>query len=303
MTVKLLLPILFFFFAIGLFSFQENKSAKINKQTSFDTTKNYLALYGKNIFIREGCIKCHILTQTNNKDIISLDGLQQRGISNSWHFKHLQNPSSMIDNSLMPSFDYLNNKLIHKDSLLFINTLIKDSIWTVLLEAANTIFVDLKKANIVARPKSEMIALIAYLQSIPASDELTRKNILEKERLLVEDKKWDSLFKNLNSILYTTAIDSNNISLGKNIFQSTCWPCHGKQGEGGVGPNLTDEYWLHGSSYSSITKTIIYGVPDRGMVSWRFQLTPIKIGQLVAYVKSLKNTNPQNAKIRQGVQE
>lgn len=303
MKIKYLLLILFIFFAVGLFSFSMDKSAEINMPTPLDTTKNYLALYGEYIYKREGCVKCHSLTQTDKKDFVSLDGLQQRGISNSWHFKHLQDPRAMVDNSPMPSFNYLNNKFINKDSLPFITSFVKDSIWPILLEAADTILVDLKKFNIVARPKSEILALIAYLQNIPASDELMRKNVLEKERLLVEDKKWDSLFKNTNSILYNSAKDKNYIPIGKEIFQSTCWPCHGKQGEGGVGPNLTDKYWLHGSTDSMIAKTIIYGVPDRGMMSWRFRFTPLQIGQLMAYVKSLKNTNPKNAKMKQGTKE
>jgi cytochrome c oxidase cbb3-type subunit 3 len=76
--------------------------------------------------------------------------------------------------------------------------------------------------------------------------------------------------------------------------------CHGIQGEGGIGPNLTDEYWLHGGSSADIARTIIYGIPEKGMISWRHQLTPTEVGQIVAYINSIAGTEPEQAKAPQG---
>lgn len=85
------------------------------------------------------------------------------------------------------------------------------------------------------------------------------------------------------------------------IFKSTCKTCHGEKGEGNqIGPNLTDEYWIHGGGIKEIFRTIKYGYPEKGMQSWKDQYTPIQMAQLASYVKSLKGTNPPNSKEPQG---
>jgi cytochrome c oxidase cbb3-type subunit 3 len=91
-----------------------------------------------------------------------------------------------------------------------------------------------------------------------------------------------------------------DLEAGKAVFQSTCFACHGKNGEGGVGPNLTDSYWLHGGSIQEVFKTIKYGWPDKGMKSWKDDYSPSQIAQIASYVKSLAGTNPPNAKPPQG---
>jgi cytochrome c oxidase cbb3-type subunit 3 len=101
-----------------------------------------------------------------------------------------------------------------------------------------------------------------------------------------------------NSVKLLTA--SSDLAAGKVIFQSTCFACHGKNGEGGVGPNLTDQYWLHGGSIQQVYKTIKYGWPDKGMKSWKDDFSPLQIRQIASYVKSLAGTNPPNAKAPQG---
>ena len=111
------------------------------------------------------------------------------------------------------------------------------------------------------------------------------------------------LKKAANNVDETTVAlltDEASINAGKAIFQSTCWACHGKLGEGGVGPNLTDDYWLHGGSIQDVFKTIKYGWPDKGMKSWKDDFSPVQIAQIASYVKSLHGTNPANAKPAQG---
>lgn len=99
------------------------------------------------------------------------------------------------------------------------------------------------------------------------------------------------------------AVAANNpktLEAGKAIFAANCVPCHGPQGQGVIGPNLTDDYWLHGSTLADVTHTISEGVPDKGMISWKATLNPEKIAQVAAYVKSLRGTNPPNPKAPQG---
>jgi cytochrome c oxidase cbb3-type subunit 3 len=94
--------------------------------------------------------------------------------------------------------------------------------------------------------------------------------------------------------------DAAAIEAGKAIFTANCLPCHGAQGEGGIGPNLTDRYWLHGNTYDDMVNTITNGVPDKGMIAWKAMLNPEKIRQAAAFVYSLKGTNPPNPKAAQG---
>ena len=105
------------------------------------------------------------------------------------------------------------------------------------------------------------------------------------------------------------SVDENTVKLltggsdleaGKVVFQTNCFACHGKGGEGGVGPNLTDAYWLHGGSIQEVFKTIKYGWPDKGMKSWKDDYSPVQIAQISSYVESLGGTNPPNAKPPQG---
>ncbi|WP_027003240.1 cbb3-type cytochrome c oxidase N-terminal domain-containing protein [Hugenholtzia roseola] len=105
-------------------------------------------------------------------------------------------------------------------------------------------------------------------------------------------------------------IDENNVGAyakgdaglegGKKIYVDNCKSCHGAEGQGGVGPNLTDEYWLHGGSLSDIFKTVKYGVVEKGMISWKDQLSPKDIQDVSNYILTLQGTNPANAKEAQG---
>lgn len=97
--------------------------------------------------------------------------------------------------------------------------------------------------------------------------------------------------------------DAGAIGAGQKTFKLYCAPCHGETGgsmPGGVGPNLTDEHWINGGGISNIYKTIKYGVPAKGMVSWEAQLNPTKILEVASYIVSLRGTNPPNAKEAQG---
>lgn len=87
---------------------------------------------------------------------------------------------------------------------------------------------------------------------------------------------------------------------GKTSFDAKCSSCHGINGEGGIGPNLTDDYWIHGSKLLSIYKIIKDGVADKGMPPWGALLKEEEILQLVAYVKNLHGTKPANPKAPQG---
>jgi cytochrome c oxidase cbb3-type subunit 3 len=90
------------------------------------------------------------------------------------------------------------------------------------------------------------------------------------------------------------------LAQAKTIYEQNCQACHGAAGEGGVGPNLTDEYWLHGGDVKEVFKTIKYGIPQKGMIAWQQKLKPDEIQSVASYILSLQDTHPANAKEPQG---
>lgn len=104
----------------------------------------------------------------------------------------------------------------------------------------------------------------------------------------------------INEENVTLLTDANELAKGKEIFTTNCVVCHGNQGQGGAGPNLTDEYWIYGCDIKEVFKTIKYGVPAKGMIAWESQLSPLQIQQVASFVISLKGTNPSGAKEPQG---
>jgi cytochrome c oxidase cbb3-type subunit III len=117
---------------------------------------------------------------------------------------------------------------------------------------------------------------------------------MQKEEMLKTQKnKVDE-----NTVVYLA--EKTALENGKSIYASNCVACHGKNGEGIVGPNLTDEYWIHGGSINDIFKTIKYGYPEKSMQSWKDLLSPVQIAQVSSYIKSLKGTKPPGAKEKEG---
>lgn len=94
--------------------------------------------------------------------------------------------------------------------------------------------------------------------------------------------------------------DKGNITKGKEVFASNCASCHGDKGQGIVGPNLTDKYWIHGGKLTDIYNTVKTGVADKGMPAWGGVLSDDNVIDAVAYVHSLKGTNPPDPKEPQG---
>ncbi len=101
-----------------------------------------------------------------------------------------------------------------------------------------------------------------------------------------------------NSVTYLTS--TADLDAGKQIFSTICAACHMADGGGLVGPNLTDNYWIHGGSIKDIFKTIKYGYPEKGMKSWKDDYSPTQIAQLASFIKSLVGTKPLVPKAPQG---
>jgi mono/diheme cytochrome c family protein len=90
------------------------------------------------------------------------------------------------------------------------------------------------------------------------------------------------------------------LAAGRTTFEKTCASCHEKDGGGSIGPNLTDDYWVHGNTHGRMLAIVSYGVLDKGMPGWSAVLKPEEIAQVTAYAAKLHGTTPANAKAPQG---
>lgn len=87
------------------------------------------------------------------------------------------------------------------------------------------------------------------------------------------------------------AKSETNVAHGREVFVAKCVACHADKGEGLVGPNLTDEYWIHGGSLDNIVHVVENGVIEKGMLAWKGVLKKDELEDVIAYVWSIKNTN------------
>ena len=131
----------------------------------------------------------------------------------------------------------------------------------------------------------------------PSSGEEYTASIANADKEVQEYLKKQGDAVDENTVKLLTVPDE--IAAGKEIFLKSCIACHKEDARGDVGPNLTDEYWLHGGDVKSVFKTIRYGI--NAMPQWQNSYSNKQIAELASYVKSLKGSNPPNAKAPQGV--
>lgn len=86
------------------------------------------------------------------------------------------------------------------------------------------------------------------------------------------------------------------LDVGLQIYTTYCAPCHRPDGGGLAGPNLCDDYWIHGSEFSDHIKIILSGVPEKGMLTWRGVLKPSEIHAVASYIQKFQGTSPPNPK-------
>lgn len=302
---RLILILLSLLFAVVVF---ENcgtaRNARVEEISYFE--ENILKFYGEEIYKRESCYNCHTQQiEKENLQLISLDGLGGK-YSSIWLYHYLLEPDALIPQSSMPPFSNLHISPLDKEFFLKVckeKGLKKsnDKLWDDLCHQAEILSEELNSRGRNTTPKNtEVLALISYLQDIPSSKKKIELDSLEYVKQLNKEKIWDNITWDSTSIILEIANNKENINKGKLLFKSNCSLCHGQQGEGGIGPNLTDEYWLHGGNKLDMARTIVYGIPEKGMIPWKSQLTPTEVGELTSYLTSLKDTNPEKAKFPQG---
>ena len=128
-----------------------------------------------------------------------------------------------------------------------------------------------------------------------------------KEMSVVADLKKANPEPTVDLATMVPLTDETDMAAGEATYKKICFACHGAQGQGLVGPNFTDQYWIHGDtitktiSIKNLYQVVITGVIEKGMISYKDQLSPLQIQQVLSFILSLQGTNPPNPKAPQGV--
>jgi cytochrome c oxidase cbb3-type subunit 3 len=144
-------------------------------------------------------------------------------------------------------------------------------------------------------------AVYMYRYHVAHSAPLPQEELaIAMEEAKAEHETYLKTQKNLVDENNVVMLNEDGVSAGATLFKSNCVACHGAVGQGGVGPNLTDSYWLHGGSVKDVFKSIKYGWKEKGMQAWEGNFSPEQIAELASFVMSLKGSKPGNPKEPQG---
>ena len=94
-----------------------------------------------------------------------------------------------------------------------------------------------------------------------------------------------------NQFFVMMAESPDKVAEGREVFVKHCVSCHLDDGRGSVGPNLTDQYWVHGCEPMQILKILNEGVAAKGMPAWQNQLGPTRVHAVLSYVLTIKDNN------------
>ncbi len=140
-----------------------------------------------------------------------------------------------------------------------------------------------------------------YMLGGPTQEELYEQEMAAAAEKYNLNTGGDSDAQGESDFTWAYLDDEARIAEGKEIFMSNanlCYTCHGAEGEGLVGPNLTDELWIHGCSAEEMATSIIEGFPDKGMIAYGSgaRIPNEKVQSLISYIASIQGTNPAGAK-------
>ncbi len=144
------------------------------------------------------------------------------------------------------------------------------------------------------------IAVYHVFETAPLQIQEYQNELLAAAEQDKERKTNDEDLINEDNVTFTDEVAV--IEQGKSLYEVNCVACHRKDGGGlpGLGPNLTDEFWIHGGGVKNIYKTIQNGVPGTSMISWKTQMSPEDMRAIACYAITLFGTNPPNAREPQG---
>ncbi len=149
-----------------------------------------------------------------------------------------------------------------------------------------------------------IIFAVVYMVRYHVFDGPTQEEEYQRE-LAVAEKEIEEYRKTAKGLVDASTVelltDAEDLKAGKAIFETNCVACHRADGGGGIGPNLTDDYWIAGGSLSNMYEVISEGGrPGKGMIAWKNDLKPLQIAQVASYIKTFQGTNPPDAKEAEG---
>jgi cytochrome c oxidase cbb3-type subunit 3 len=116
-----------------------------------------------------------------------------------------------------------------------------------------------------------------------------RKQVAQSQVVPVDEATLDADAKNQDLLTH-----------GREIFAARCTGCHTADGRGLVGPNLTDDFQIHGHTRLDIYNTVSGGVAEKGMPAWIEQLPQPDVVAVASFVSTLRGTNVPGGKAPQG---
>ena len=130
-------------------------------------------------------------------------------------------------------------------------------------------------------------------------EELAQKmSVIQSEQQMAEEKAPVKSNEDYIALLNNPEV----LEKGKAEYMLKCMACHGDKGQGLIGPNFTDEYWIHGNgTVAAILEVGNNGVADKGMPAWKGVIPEDTLEAVAVYIYSLYGTNPEGAKPPQGV--
>lgn len=133
----------------------------------------------------------------------------------------------------------------------------------------------------------------------PNQAEELEMELAEAKIAIEEYKKTAKNLVDVNTVTMLTEVA--DLNAGKAIWTTNCVACHMADGGGGIGPNMTDEYWILGGGIKNVFRTISEGGRDgKGMIPWKTQLKPLEMAQVASYVLTLQGTTAANPKEAEG---
>lgn len=145
------------------------------------------------------------------------------------------------------------------------------------------------------------VSYITYYYVLNIGKDQYQEYQMQIDKANKEKEERNKIYANsINEENVTLSVEQSDLDKGKQIFIDNCATCHKANAGGDSGPNLTDEYWIHGGGIKNIFKTIKNGYIEKGMPDWQTKLNPLQIQQVSSYIISLKGSNPEGAKSPQG---
>ena len=143
---------------------------------------------------------------------------------------------------------------------------------------------------------------VAYYHFGPGefTEEILARDMQELEQIRIQSQPPVQAPEDTEAALLALASNTEALAKGQSVYMTKCLACHGPQGGGLVGPNLTDDFWIHGGSLTQIQELIQKGVAEKGMLAWKGVIPDEEIQAVTIYIRSLRGTNPANPKAPEG---